>query len=233
MECFRNGGGVPYDAFPRFQQLMAELSAATNDATLLDVVLPLVPGIVDRLRAGIDAADIGCGSGHALNLMAQAFPNSRFTGWDISDEGLAAGREEAQRMGLANVKFERQDAARIDGGAQFDFITVFDAVHDQAQPAQMLAGIAKALRPGGVFLCVDVAASSHLHENLDAPLAPFMYAISTMHCMTVSLAYGGAGLGNMWGEQKAIEMLGEAGFANVDVKRVEGDILNNFYIATK
>src|SRR6516164_10434016 len=89
-DCFRTGGGVPYSAFPKFQALMAEDSGAVHDATLLDVTLPLVPGLVDRLRDGIDVADVGCGSGHAANLMAEAFPRSRFTGFDISDTGLAA-----------------------------------------------------------------------------------------------------------------------------------------------
>ncbi|GAC1611490.1 MAG: hypothetical protein NVS3B26_24870 [Mycobacteriales bacterium] len=115
----------------------------------------------------------------------------------------------------------------------FDLITAFDAVHDQAQPAQMLAGIAAALRPDGVFLCVDIAASSHVHENSDHPLGPFLYTISCMHGMTVSLAYDGQGLGAMWGEQMATKMLNDAGFGNVEVKKVEGDILNNHYVASR
>jgi hypothetical protein len=97
----------------------------------------------------------------------------------------------------------------------------------------MLAGIYRSLKPGGTYLCVDIGASSKLEENLDHPLAPFMYAISTMHCMTVSLAYGGVGLGTVWGEQKAREMLAEAGFKDITVSRVEGDIMNNYYVARK
>src|SRR5579862_4312391 len=83
VECFRHGGGVGYAAFPRFQAVMAEDSGAVHDATLVDVTLPLVPGLTDRLRAGIDVADVGCGSGHAVNLMAEAFPRSHFTGFDF------------------------------------------------------------------------------------------------------------------------------------------------------
>ncbi|MGH7419217.1 MAG: class I SAM-dependent methyltransferase, partial [Candidatus Rokuibacteriota bacterium] len=100
VHCFRRGGGVPYSAFPRFQRLMAEESSAVHDASLLDKILPLVPGLVERLRGGIDAADIGCGSGHAVNLLARAFPASRFSGYDLSEEGIAAGRAEAERLGL-------------------------------------------------------------------------------------------------------------------------------------
>jgi hypothetical protein len=97
----------------------------------------------------------------------------------------------------------------------------------------VLANIGRALRSGGTFLMVDVAASSRLEENIENPFAPFLYGVSVMHCMTVSLAQGGEGLGTVWGEQKAREPLTEAGLADIDVKRVEGDPINNVYIATK
>jgi SAM-dependent methyltransferase len=233
VDCFRHGGGVPYSAFPKFQALMAEDSAAVLDATLLDVTLPLVPGLVDRLRQGIDVADVGCGSGHAINLMAEAFPRSRFAGFDLSDGGLAAAVAEADRKALTNARFEKRDAARIGETARFDLITTFDAVHDQARPDLLLAGIAQALRPGGVYLCADITASSELSENLDHPLGPLLYTISCMHCMTVSLAEGGMGLGTMWGEQKAREMLRDAGFTSVEAAHVDGDIVNTYFIAAK
>lgn len=233
VDCFHHGGGVPYAEFPKFQGLMAEDSGAVHDATLIDVTLPLVPGLVQRLQQGIDVADVGCGSGHAINLMAEAFPASRFVGFDISDTGIAAGKAEAERKGLTNARFEQRDAATLDGSQQFDFITTFDAIHDQARPDLVLHGIAQSLRPDGVYLCVDITASSRLADNLDHPLGPFLYAISCMHCMTVSLAAGGMGLGTMWGEQKARQMLADAGFASLDLKHVQGDILNTYYIATK
>ncbi len=233
IECFRNGGGVPYSAYPHFQRLMGEESRAVHDASLIDAILPLVPGFVPRLQAGIDVADIGCGSGHAINLMARAFPQSRFVGFDMSEEGIAAGRAEAQQMGLSNAYFEIHDVTQLDAPNRYTLITAFDAIHDQAQPARVLQGIAKALRPDGTFLMVDIAASSRLSENLDLMLGAFMYTVSCMHCMTVSLARGGAGLGAMWGEQKARQMLAEAGFTRVDVKRIEGDLFNNYYIATE
>jgi len=233
VDCFRNGGGVPYSAFPRFQTVMAEDSGAVHDATLIDVTLPLVPGLVGRLRQGITVADVGCGSGHAVNVMAEAFPRSQFTGFDFSDAGIAAAREEADRKGLANAFFDKRDAAQLGETGRFDFITTFDAVHDQARPDLVLAGIATALRPGGVYLCVDTSASSKLAENLDHPLGPFLYTVSTMHCMTVSLADGGMGLGTMWGEQTARKMLGDAGFTAVHTAHVDGDIVNAYIIASK
>jgi 2-polyprenyl-3-methyl-5-hydroxy-6-metoxy-1,4-benzoquinol methylase len=233
VDCFRHGGGVPYSAFPRFQAIMAEDSGAVQDANLIDVTLPLVPGLIDRLGQGIDVADVGCGSGHAVNLMAAAFRRSRFTGFDFSDGGIAVARLEASNSGLANARFEKRDAAHLGENGRFDFITTFDAVHDQARPDLMLAGIAAALRPDGVYLCVDTAASSKLADNLDHPLGPWLYTVSCMHCMTVSLADGGMGLGTMWGEQTATKMLGDAGFTSIEVARLDGDIVNSYIIARR
>jgi 2-polyprenyl-3-methyl-5-hydroxy-6-metoxy-1,4-benzoquinol methylase len=230
-DSFRRGGGVPYSEFTDFQRLMAEESGQTFDARLLQTTLPLVDGLLDRLRSGIDVADIGCGSGHAINLMAEAFPKSRFVGYDFSDEGLAAGRIEAKEKKLTNARFEAKDVSTLGTVGAFDFITSFDAIHDQAHPGRVLAAIRRALRPGGVYLCVDIAASSDLAKNLDHPLGPLLYTVSTMHCMTVSLALDGEGLGTVWGKELALSMLVEAGFGPVDVKQVEGDIMNNYYIA--
>jgi 2-polyprenyl-3-methyl-5-hydroxy-6-metoxy-1,4-benzoquinol methylase len=233
VDSFRNGGGVPYSSYGRFHPIMAEQSGGIFDATLIDSTLPLVPGLVDRLKAGIDVADVGCGSGHAINLMATEFPNSRFTGIDFSEEGIAAGRAEAEKIGLPNASFEVEDAALMSRAGSFDFITTFDSIHDQAQPRKVLKNIADAIRPDGTYLMVDIRADSEVQNNMDHPLAPFLYAISTMHCMTVSLALDGEGLGTMWGEQKARELLAEAGFGHVEVESVQGDIFNSFYIATK
>ena len=233
IESFRNGGGVPYSRYGRFQQLMAEESAKVVDSTLVDVTLPLISGLPQRLQDGIDVLDAGCGEGHAINVMSRAFPASRFTGYDFSQEGVAAGIDEAKESGLTNARFAVQDVARMNERAAFDLITAFDAIHDQAQPAAVLQNISNALRPGGVFLMVDIAASSDLADNLENPLAPLQYSVSTMHCMTVSLALGGAGLGTMWGEQLARSMLADAGFTTVDMQRVDGDIMNAYYIARK
>jgi SAM-dependent methyltransferase len=233
VECFRNGGGVPYSAYPGLQEQLDNESRPIYDATLVDKTLPVVPGLVERLEAGIDVADVGCGSGHAINLMAQAFPNSQFTGYDFSQDGVQRGRREAEALGLENASFEARDVAELDAAGRFDLITAFDTIHDQAQPRKVLKEIAEALRPDGTFLMVDIAASSNVEENVDHPLGPTLYAFSCMHCMTVSLALGGEGLGTAWGEQKARELLAEAGFDQVDVRQVEGDIFNNYYVASR
>jgi ubiquinone/menaquinone biosynthesis C-methylase UbiE len=229
-EAFRNGGGLSYDDYPGFHHLQAGDSAAVNDASLLDTILPLA-GVTDRLERGIAVADIGCGEGHAVNLMARAFPRSTFVGYDFSAEALTAAREEAAAWGLANARFEVLDVARLAEESAYDLVTTFDAIHDQAHPATVLANISRALRPDGRYLMVDIKASSNLEDNLDLPWASFLYAVSTVHCMSVSLAQGGDGLGTVWGVQTAERMLHEAGFSEVVVHELEEDPFNAYFVA--
>lgn len=233
VDCFRMGGGVPYSSFPRFQLVMAEESSQTVASALIDTILPLAPGLVDSLRSGIDVLDVGCGHGHVVNLMARAFPNSRFTGFDLSQEGIAAARREADEFGLSNADFRVEDVSVLNSVEQYDLITAFDVIHDQARPGVVLSEINKALRSGGTFLMQDIAASTHVHNNIDHPIAPFLYTISCMHCMTVSLAQGGEGLGAMWGQEKALEMLSAAGFTDTDVKQLPHDFQNSYFISRK
>lgn len=233
IEAFRHGGGVPYSSFPRFHAAMREVSAQVFDASLVEVTLPLLPGAVDQLRSGIRVADVGTGSGHAINVMARAFPASTFFGFDISEDALAVGRAEAEDWGLSNAEFVVHDAANLADVGSFDLVTTFDAVHDQADPVAMVRGVFDMLRPGGYWLCVDVQASSHVGENLDHPMGTFFYSVSCAHCMTVSLAHDGAGLGAMWGVQTARKMFTDAGFVDVEIHHVEGDIANNYYICRK
>jgi 2-polyprenyl-3-methyl-5-hydroxy-6-metoxy-1,4-benzoquinol methylase len=233
VECFKKGGGVPYSEFGRFHEVMAEDSGQSVLPALLDHILPLVPDLKDRLTNGVDVLDVGCGRGRALNLMAGNFPKSRFTGYDISGEAIATARAEAGESGLANVSFKVEDVTEFGPEASYDLITAFDAIHDQARPDKVLKSIAGTLRPDGVFLMQDIAASSHVHENLDHPMGSFLYCISCMHCMTVSLAQGGMGLGTMWGREKAQEMLREVGFTRVRIENLPHDVQNHYYIATK
>ncbi|GAA4412195.1 class I SAM-dependent methyltransferase [Fodinibacter luteus] len=229
--CFAEGGGVPHARYGRFHDVMAELSANTNDAALLDRVVPLVPGLQDRLKRGIRGADVGCGQGHAVNLLARAFPASTFVGYDFSEEALTVARAEAQDWGLGNARFEVRDVTSLDGTGTFGLITAFDAIHDQAHPATVLKQIQTHLDRDGAFLMVDVHASSDVEANLDLPWAPFLYAISTMHCMTVSLSLGGDGLGTAWGAELALQMLADAGFGDVSVQRLPEDVINSYFVA--
>jgi 2-polyprenyl-3-methyl-5-hydroxy-6-metoxy-1,4-benzoquinol methylase len=231
VSAFRIGGGVPYSRFPRFQQLQAESSNARFDAFLLMETIGLVDGLRSRLTEGIAMLDVGCGQGHAINLLAREFAHSQFVGYDFAQDGIAAARSEAEQWGLTNATFKVQDLTAMKDHERFDLITAFDAIHDQARPDVVLRGIARALCPTGTFLMADVNASSHLEENITHPLGPYLYFTSTFHCMTVSLAQGGMGLGTVWSREKAIEMLHEAGFTEVSLHFLEQDTFNCYYVA--
>ncbi|MDZ4656305.1 MAG: class I SAM-dependent methyltransferase [Bythopirellula sp.] len=228
--AFEHGRGVPYSSYKRFHEVMASESALTVVAALDDHILPLIPGIQAQLEQGINVADLGCGSGLALMHLAERFPKSQFTGLDFSIEAISNARGIAEKRGLRNVQFHVQDAAKWKLKHELDLIFTFDAIHDQARPDLVLENIRQALRPGGVYLMQDIAASSHVDKNIDRPLGPTLYTISCMHCMSVSLASGGMGLGAAWGKEKALEMLAEAGFENVRVEQLEHDILNYYYV---
>jgi SAM-dependent methyltransferase len=232
LDAFRTGGGLTYADYPGFHDAQAADSAAVNDASLIETIVPLT-GLVDRLRAGIDVADIGCGEGHAVNLLAREFPNSRFWGFDFSPEALVPARAEAAAWGLANATFVECDVAGEADAEAYDLVTAFDAVHDQAHPATVLSNIHRSLRPGGTFLMVDIKASSHLENNVDLPWASFLYAVSTVHCMSVSLGQGGDGLGTVWGTELATQMLRAAGFAEVHQYELEQDPFNAYFVARR
>jgi SAM-dependent methyltransferase len=231
LTAFRDGGGLHYHDYPRFHEVMAEDSSQTVVAALFETILPLVPGLEAALAEGIDVLDLGCGRGLALIALARAFPRSRFSGYDLGADAIDYAQAEARRLGLENLRFAALDAAQLAEHARYDLVCTFDAIHDQAEPARVLANIRRALRPGGTYLMQDIRASSELHRNIGHPLAPLLYTISTIHCTSVSLAAGGAGLGTMWGEELALAMLAEAGFGAVEVRQLPHDIMNSFYIA--
>lgn len=233
VECFRRGGGLRYEEYPRFHEVMAEESYQTCVSTIFDHVLPLIDGIDERLEQGINVLDVGCGRARAIIALAEHYPRSRFVGYDLCPDAIAAARAEIARRGLGNVRAEAFDAAEMSIESSFDLVFTFDAIHDQAHPARILANIHRALRPGGVYLAQEIAGSSNLHENMHAPLATLIYTISCMHCMSVSLGQNGDGLGAAWGEQKAEEMIRSAGFIDITKATLPHDIMNTYFVSRK
>jgi ubiquinone/menaquinone biosynthesis C-methylase UbiE len=236
VECFKKGGGVPYEKFPRFHEVMAEDSGQSVLSSLESHILPLVPGLTERLSKGIHMLDVGCGRGRIITRLAGMYPKSQFVGMDLSEEATAYGRTQAQEQGLKNLEFVAVDLSNFDDVAEpnaYDFITTFDAIHDQAKPLNVLKGIHRSLKPDGVYLMQDISGTSHVQQDIDHPIGTFLYSISCMHCMTVSLAQGGEGLGAMWGEEKTREYLNRAGFHSVITHQLAHDIQNNWYVVTK
>jgi len=236
---FRRGDGLPYSIYPRFQAFMSELSNAKHCEILVNKFLPSVAGgdLVRKLQQGIEVCDVGCGEGVALQLMAEAYPNSRFTGVDISEDAIAAANRRKASRSLANTEFIQIDAASLQEDPRwrrtFDYIVAFDAIHDQAAPLRTLAGIYRMLSGGGMFSMVDIAAGSALRDNLDHPMGPFLYAVSLMHCLPVGLHQGGEGLGMMWGKEKATGYLRRAGFEQIEVHEMDHDPFNYHYFCKK
>jgi 2-polyprenyl-3-methyl-5-hydroxy-6-metoxy-1,4-benzoquinol methylase len=233
---FKNGGGVPYEKFPRFHDVMAEDSGQSVMSSLESHIVPLVPELAPRLASGVRWLDLGCGRGMIIARLAELYPKSSFVGVDLSRDAISWAQGHASSKKLRNVEFVVKDLSDFDQKAErdaFDVVSTFDAVHDQAQPLRMLRGIHRTLKSDGLYLMQDIKGSSFVRNNIAHPLGTFLYTVSCMHCMTVSLAQGGEGLGAMWGEEKTREYLDQAGFASVQKNELAHDLQNNWYVARK
>lgn len=236
LDCFMNGGGVPYSKFPRFHKVMAEDSGQSVLSSLESHILPLVPGLTEKLKTGIKMLDVGCGSGRIINRLASLFPESRFIGMDLSCEAIGYGNAEASQLELNNVKFIIRDLSDFHETApveHYDFITSFDAIHDQGKPLNVLKGIHRTLKKDGIYLMQDISGTGNLEEDKKHPIGPFLYTVSCMHCMTVSLAQNGDGLGAMWGDAMIRDYLRKAGFSTFETNKLDHDIQNNWYVVRK
>jgi 2-polyprenyl-3-methyl-5-hydroxy-6-metoxy-1,4-benzoquinol methylase len=233
LKRFEDGKGTTYADYPRFHEVMAEDSEQTVVGPLFDVLLPLAPGLTERLKTGIDVLDAGCGRGRALIEMSRRFPESRFVGYDLCDDAIAHAGRHASEAGLTNVTFEVRDLTGLEERERYDLICSFDAVHDQKHPSDYLRRLGSALRRNGVYLLQDIGSSAQLENNLDFPMASLLYAVSCMHCMPVSLGQGGDGLGTMWGWETAESMLREAGFNSVERHVMPHDPMNVWFVCTR
>jgi ubiquinone/menaquinone biosynthesis C-methylase UbiE len=239
IQGFYSGDGVDYDHYPKFQDFMSQLANAKHHQVLLDQFLPSIENgqLIQKLNTGIQVCDIGCAEGIALMLMAKAFPASEFVGMDISEEVITKAETSARQQGLRNVTFLQTDATTLKEDRawekSFDYVTAFDVIHDLTRPIEALESVYSILKSGGLFSMVDIAASSSLLENKTHPMGPFLYTVSLMHCMPVGLVEGGRGLGMMWGHQKAVEMLEDAGFTQVEVLEIPTDSFNSHFFCRR
>jgi ubiquinone/menaquinone biosynthesis C-methylase UbiE len=239
IDGFYTAEGIDYKHYTRFQAFMSELAVAKHHQVLIDKFLPTVDDgkLVPRLKDGIRVCDLGCAEGTALLLLAQAFPASRFIGIDLSEEALRQARTSALRHGLTNTDFIVMDAATLKDSDRFhgafDYVTAFDAIHDQTRPFDAIQGVHHVLAQGGVFSMVDIAARTNMSDNVSHPMGPFLYTVSLMHCMPVGLVGGGAGLGMMWGREMALDLLRNGGFQNVEVFEMPDDPFNLHFFCRK
>lgn len=233
VEAFRTGGGVPQSAFsPELYKTMQRSSGLRYHNFLLQSWLPDMPDVVAMLERGVDVADIGCGRGTALTLMAEAYPQSRFVGYDAFPPQVEGANETAAAAGLADkLRFEVLDAS-AEIPADFDVIFTFDVIHDMAKPREALANIRRHLKPGGIYVLQEITAADARHENR-GPEATMKYGMSLTYCMTTSLANHGEGLGTLGMPEKVVrELCAEAGFGAVRKLPCSNDFVSLFEIRT-
>lgn len=211
-EAFKNGKGVTQAEYPVSFFEAAERNSRTRYLhKLLRKWIPAMPQVVEKLKAGGDAADVGCGGGRAAIMIAEAFPKSRIAGYDLHAESIERARRNAQNAGVADrVSFEVADGGKLPEG-RFDLVTTFDVVHDAVDPAGLMSAIRRALKDDGTYLVQEVNVSEKIEDNI-RPMGKMVYSVSTLYCMTTSLAHGGAGIGTVMGEGKARELAAQAGF---------------------
>jgi 2-polyprenyl-3-methyl-5-hydroxy-6-metoxy-1,4-benzoquinol methylase len=211
-EAFKTGKGVSQSEYPVSFFEAAERNSRTRYLhKLLRKWIPAMPQVVERLSAGGTAADVGCGGGRAAIMIAQAYPAACLFGYDIHAESIARARRNAETEGVADrVSFEALDGGQLPA-AKFDFVSTFDVVHDAVDPVGLMSAIRRSLKDDGTYLVQEVNVSDKVEENMK-PLGKMVYSISTLYCMTTSLAHGGAGIGTAMGEKKARELASAAGF---------------------
>jgi SAM-dependent methyltransferase len=215
LECFRNGGGVAFSHHhPDMPRVIERFTTPLFSNFLTRIWIPeLLPEVHKKLTEGADVADVGCGSGRALIEMAKGYPKSRFTGFEPNSPSAFQALNAAKEEGLIDTIHIHNARSDLMKDGAYDLITTFDVVHDSVDPQALIRDVRRAIRADGTYLMLEINASEDLENNLH-PMGKFFYSISTMYCMTVSLAHGGAGLGTCMGEAKPRQMCDNAGFSH-------------------
>lgn len=229
--AFREGGGIPFADFgPEIAEAIRRMFQAGYETWVAQQWIPAVPEIKQRLLDGGEAAEVGCGGGQCLIPVAKAFPQARFTGYDVDRGSILHAKERVLKEGLQpRVTFEQCPAEQIGAADRFDLVMAFNCIHDMANPRGALRAIREAIKPDGVMLWSEAKASDRLEENLNT-WGRSMYGASTMHCMTVSLANQGEGLGSVIGAGLARELAREAGFATCEPLGVDNQVHQVFVL---
>jgi SAM-dependent methyltransferase len=231
-DSFRSGLGYDFDSHgPESARGMERSFEPWNRVHLLPTVLPTLDDVVEKLHAGGMAVDVGCGAGGAVLLFAEAFPRSRFEGFDISRHALDRAATRLAESGLQNASFHDAREHPLPADHSVDLVTTFDCIHDMTDPQGMMRAIRAALADDGTWLLVDIKALDTFAENARKnPMAPLMYGISVLSCMSSALSEpGGAGLGTLGlSASRAESMAREAGFTRF--RRLPVDhAVNAFY----
>jgi len=226
----RHGGGVGFEEFGKGMIRGVDRGNGPSQRVFLTSRwLAAVPGLVGRLESGIRVADAGCGVGTAAILMAGSYPASEVVGFDVSPKSLALARSRSQD--LDNVSFAEHSVEAIPIEPPYGLVTAFDVIHDLVDPLAGMSRIRESLSDDGVFLMMEPNVSSHLEDNL-SDRGALIYGISTLHCMTQSLARDGAGLGAAWGRERAEDYASRAGFGSFEPLESITNRFSAFYLLT-
>jgi SAM-dependent methyltransferase len=213
IDAFRTGKGIAWgDHDGRLYCGVAAFYRNAYRGSLVSEWLPALDGVVAKLEAGAVVADVGCGHGHSTTLMAQAFPASRFIGFDAHEASVEAARAEAARAALGSrARFAVAKADDYPGSA-FDLICFFDCLHDMGDPLAAARHAARALAPGGTVMLVEPFAEDRVEDNV-SPVARLYYAASTTICCAHAISEGGRlVLGAQAGEARLADVFRKAGF---------------------
>ena len=223
--AFAEGGGVPFDAFgPECVHAIDLINRGQYEARFADYWLQSLPAVVERLRAGGRALDVGCGAGRVCIALAEAFPDAEVIGVDPDAESVERARTAAPQL-----KFLVGEVASVDQREGFDLVTLCDVLHDLAEPQKALEQIRARLKPDGALFIIEPKAADRLEDNRN-PVSTTFYGFSLFHCMTQSLARGGPGLGTCLGPAATEALVRRAGYTRV--RRLDIRSLTNlFYCA--
>ena len=216
IDAFRTGIGLSYEELgPNAAHRTERMLGPWTRQELVPRILPALEGVVDKLKAGAVAADVGCGGGVALMTMAQAFPNSEFHGYDPSQIAIDRCRAKAADMGLDNVQLHVAGGEQLPDEATFDFLITFDCLHDMTRPDTVIRTIRRAMKDDGTWLIKDIRSAPDFKTNMRNPLLAMFYGFSVSACMSSALSEpGGAGLGTLgFNPDVAEQMIGEGGFS--------------------
>jgi SAM-dependent methyltransferase len=215
IRAFQTGEGVPWGA--HHERLACGVAAFYKNAyrgTLVPQWLPALDGVVEKLEAGAKVADVGCGFGHSTVLMAEAFPNSRFYGFDTHEASIAAAHRNALDAGVADRVTFTTGAASDYAEDGFDLICFFDALHDMGDPVGAARNARSALAAGGTVMLVEPYAADAVEDNAGT-IGRLYYSASTVLCCAHAISEnGGHALGAQAGEARLAEVFAEAGFGH-------------------
>jgi 2-polyprenyl-3-methyl-5-hydroxy-6-metoxy-1,4-benzoquinol methylase len=224
VEPFCDGGGLSYAERDPTLSAAFESDAHINySSRLVDKIVPVIPGLENRLQDGAIIADLGCGAAHELEFLAQAFPHSHFVGFDVDQSLVHRAHQRLHDRRITNVELHTKAIDELSNSCAFDVVCAFEVIHNLPDPLEALTRAREMLVDGGVFFMYETNASSQRVKDITLPWAGPIYALSLLSCLTVSLAHDGIGYGAMWGVETAGKVLSDAGFDGIGHHEVIDD----------